>query len=314
VKQFVTPFTGAGSDFTRGFAIQGVNSDEASTTGNILAVSLSDFAINRYDMLNAGTAGATLTASVTIGDPYTFNDPARQPSVAIAANRRIVDSLDDRVGSAVYEANGRIYAVHTVTPIGGDETRVRWYVIDSASNTVLDSGEIGEAGYDYYQGSIAVNAAGQVVIGYNRSGLNPADGNISLLAQMFETKADGSLVEVGDALLLKVGLTDDYHNGSIFGQPAAGRQRWQDFSSVSLDPTDSSIFWVQGGFPREYNLPEFGHPGGTGGSRWGTWIAAIQFPGSMAVIPEPATWALMIAGFGAVGVAARRRRRREALA
>ena len=38
-----------------------------------------------------------------------------------------------------------------------------------------------------------------------------------------------------------------------------------------------------------------------------TWEKAAYFNGSGGVIPEPATWAMMIAGFGMVGAAARRR-------
>jgi hypothetical protein len=41
-------------------------------------------------------------------------------------------------------------------------------------------------------------------------------------------------------------------------------------------------------------------------NRWESGVLSIQW--STGVIPEPATWAMMIAGFGLVGVAARRRR------
>ncbi|QMW24731.1 PEPxxWA-CTERM sorting domain-containing protein [Sandaracinobacteroides saxicola] len=268
-----------------------------------MAVSINDFAVSRYDVLNAGTGADVRTAGVDVGSTYTFNSPGRQPA-AIAANQRIIDTLDDRIGSSVYEYDGKLYGVHTITPVGQDETRVRYYVIDQATNAVLDEGEIGEAGYDYYQGSLAVNRLGQVVIGYNRSGLNPTDGRITLLARVFHTQADGTLVQKGSEHVLKVSLTDDYHNGSIFGQPAAGRQRWQDYSSVSLDPLDPHGFWVQGGFAREYNLPQFGHPNGTGGSRWGTYIAGLSVGG----VPEPQTWAMFILGFGLIGASVRRRR------
>jgi hypothetical protein len=303
---FVTPFNSASTtnDFTRGFAIQGVNSREkGTTTGNIAAVSINAYAVTRYDVANAGTAGATRTAGLDVGSPYIDNMPARQPA-AIAANQRIVDTLGDRISSSVYENDGKIYAVHTITPTGTDETRVRFYVIDSATNVVLDEGEIGERGYDYYQGSIAVNALGQVVIGYNRSGLSPTDGRITLLARVFQTQADGSLLQKGAEQLLKESLVDDYHNGSIFGRAAVGRQRWQDYSSVSVDPLDPHGFWVEGGFAREYNLPQFGHPGGTGGSRWSTWISKL----SVGSVPEPQTWAMFIVGFGLVGGAMRRQR------
>jgi hypothetical protein len=42
---------------------------------------------------------------------------------------------------------------------------------------------------------------------------------------------------------------------------------------------------------------------GVGGLPAGLWVAATE-----GAIPEPATWAMMIAGFGLVGFAARRRR------
>jgi hypothetical protein len=43
-------------------------------------------------------------------------------------------------------------------------------------------------------------------------------------------------------------------------------------------------------------------------------VAALTPPGAVPVVPEPATWAMMIAGFGLAGAAARRRRPAHALA
>ena len=303
-KQFVTPYTGSGGDVDRGYALQGVNSSSAGSSGTVLAASLFEwdnvgFKVNGLNASSA--AGASLSTSVyTNMSPFVAAGPGRQPSAAIAANRRVIDTLDDRLSSSVYESNGRIYAVKTVDT-GSDYARIRYTVLDADTFAILSEGEIGQAGYDYYEGSIAVNADGRVVIGYNRSGLDEATGKISFMAQTFKTLSDGSLAAVSGELLLKESLTDDYHNGSLFGSPAAGRQRWGDYSQVSIDPNDPNTFWLIGEFAREYNLPEFGHPGGTGGSRWGTWIASVS------AVPEPSTWMMMIAGFAAVGCMARRR-------
>lgn len=315
MKQFVSPYP-AGSDF--GYAIQGVNSRSAGSTGKIVAASRDtlDNLAYKVNGLDPNSALGSTTGPVQYLGMAAFDSPyglgGRQPSVAIPANRRVIDTLDERISSSVYEANGRIYMVNTIEK--DDYARVRYTVIDANTFAILDQGNIGDGEYDYYQGSIAVNSFGQVAIGYNRSGLQTTDlngdglkdGNISFMGRTFETAADGKLVASSDELLLKVSLTDDYHNGSIYGQAAAGRQRWGDYSQVSIDPENEHNFYMIGQFAREYNLPEFGHPSGTGGSRWGTWIAMITTP-----VPEPGTWAMMVFGLGVVGALAARRQRKD---
>ena len=308
VKQFVTPYTGGpGDDLSRGFAIQGVNSSALGTTGKIITASLTVNALQRYDVLNAGTAGATLTASSgPLGAGYASNSLARQPYTTGTGTSRVIDPSDDRIGSSAYEVNGKIYSVHTITEAGSDRTSVRVDVMNSTTNAIIDEFDIGAPGYDYYQGSIAVNSLGQVVVGFDRSGTSVVDGKITVMARTFNTSGGGHLYQSGSDLVLRVSDTDSYHNGSLFGAPATGRQRWGDYSAVSLDPTDSSKFWVIGEFAREFNLPAFGHPGGTGGSRFGTFIAEIGL--SPVGVPEPSTWAMTILGLGLVGSAMRRRR------
>jgi len=316
MAQIVTPYTGGAGDQDRGFAQQGVNSSTAGSSGTVLAASLFNFdslGFRVNGLSAASAAGASATAVSFLGQAA-FASPgaARQPSVAIAANRRIIDALDERISSSVYEANGRIYMVNTVNPDGDglDEARVRYTVLDATTLTILSEGNIGQAGYDYYQGSIAVNSFGEVVIGYNRSGLDAATGKISFMGQSFSTGVSGNLIARSGELLLKESLVDDYHNGSVFGQVAAGRQRWGDYSQVSVDPTDPHQFYLIGEFAREYNNAAGGHPGGTGGSRWGTWIAVID--ASVGPVPEPSTYGMMFLGLGAIGLLANRRRRTAA--
>jgi hypothetical protein len=312
MKQFTTTLA---SGVDRGFAQQGVNSTTAGSSGNVVGASLYDFdevAFKVNGLTSSSATGSTLGAIDLIGESaFTTAGPGRQPSTGLAANQRIIATLDERISSSVYEAGGRIYMVHTVNSGFDtlDEARVRYVVMDAATFNILDEGDIGSAGYDYYQGSIAVNALGEVVIGYNRSGLSAADGKIRIYAKTFSTDATGKLVATSGDLLIKESLTDDYHNGGIFGQVNAGRQRWGDYSQVSIDPTDAHGFYLIGQFAREYNLDQFGHPGGTGGSRWGTYIARIS-TAVLAPVPEADTWAMMVAGFGIVGASMRRRRTR----
>ncbi len=313
MKQFITPYvSGSSTNADRGYAIQGVNSQSLSGTGKVVAASafVDDYiAYTVTGQTATSAAGATTGTVVTLGTAAgTAPGAARQPSVAIAANQRIVDASDGRVSSSAYEANGKIYMVATIqSSLSGnvDEARVRWTVLNSTTLAIIAEGDIGSAGYDYYQASIAVNDAGKVVIGYNRSGLDAATGKISFMAQVFDTAAGGELVSVGSEMLLKESLTDDYHNGSLFGAASAGRQRWGDYSQVSVDPDNAANFYLIGEFAREYNNAAGGHPGGTGGSRWGTWVAMIDT--SVAAVPEVSTWLMMALGISAVGFMSRRK-------
>lgn len=308
MQQIVTPYPGTYMD--RGFAPQGVNSSSASSTGRVFAASLFEYDSISYKIngLSSDSAtAATVSAPSYLGmAAFETAGDARQPSVDLPANRRVIAAGDERISSSVYEVGGRIYMVNTVNSglDSLDEARVRYTIVDANTNAIIDQGDIGTAGYDYYQGSIAVNSSGQVVIGFNRSGLSPTDGKISFMAHTFNTDASGHLVSTSDDILLKESLVDDYHNGSIFGQAAAGRQRWGDYSQVSVDPTDSSQFYLIGEFAREYNNTASGHPGGSGGSRWGTWIAMID----VSPVPEPSTWGMLFAGLGVVMVVSRRQR------
>ncbi len=316
IAQIFTPLSDVLNGADPGFAIQGVNQVGNADFGRILAVSIQKADLITYQVNNAGTSGATVTTAKYINTtPYDTNSPGRQPS---AGNPRVIDTLDDRVSSSVYERGGLIYAVHAVTPTGSDHTAIVWTVSNAATNALVQQGTIGGNGdgFDYYQGSIAVNAKGGVVIGYNRSGSSPVDGAISVFAQSFKSNAKGALVNTG-TVLLHVSNTNDYHNGSIDGSAAAGRQRWGDFSQVSVDPNAPNSFWVIGEFAREPNDGANGHPGGTGGTRWGTWISNVILPtagtGATAgvggalpsAVPEAEPWSMLLLGFGLVGVAAR---------
>jgi hypothetical protein len=314
----VTPYSPVTGGADRGFAIQGVNNlDLSDPDGHIIAASLFFNDNIRYDIVGAGNLSTASVTPVTYLGPqdYAANDAGRQPNAvpdicvtpggcSFPSNDRVIDTLDQRIGSSVYEVNGRIYSVYTATNLGGDTTYVRYLVVDAATNAILDQGQIGDGVHDYYEGSLAVNRFGQVVIAYNRSG-SGADGKIDVMARTFSTGANGKLTQRGDEMTLMESIVDDYHNGSLDGQIANGRQRWGDYSAVSLDPTDDRNFWIFGEYAREYNDEASGHPGGTGGSRWSTWVGSIN---SGTSVPEPGTWTMMIGGLALAGAALRRRR------
>lgn len=312
----MTTFTTGSSAADRGFSIQGATNwtGASATSANVFTVSRDQFDVLSYRLNGVNGAGATQSAVVDVNAAsYTFNNPGRQPDVLPGSttntSNRLVDTLDDRVSASVYEVNGRIYGIHTVTPAGASGTtaftELRYYVLDAASGTLISQGTIGGGSFDYYQGSLAVNSAGDVVIGYNRSGWQTADtngdgkadGRISFMARVMKDNGAGVLSQVGDDLLLRVSDTGDYRCGVITSVDTACRQRWGDYAAVTLDPTDPTSFWAIG----EY-ADEWASFGGNVRANWHTYIAQIS------VVPEPGTYGLMALGLAVLGVAARRRR------
>jgi hypothetical protein len=63
-------------------------------------------------------------------------------------------------------------------------------------------------------------------------------------------------------------------------------------------------FWAIGEYADNFNDAAGGHPGGSGGSRWGTWIAEINLAGQ---VPEPESLALVLAALMAMGITVRRK-------
>ena len=117
-KQFVTPYvSGSGGNQYRGFAIQGVNSSTAGTSGTVVAASLFNYDNVAYKVsgLTANSAAGASTGAVVFTGMAAFGTAgtARRPT-ANPGNARVVDAGDERMASSVCEANGRIYSVQTV--------------------------------------------------------------------------------------------------------------------------------------------------------------------------------------------------------
>ena len=164
---------------------------------------------------------------------------------------------------------------------------VDFEIIDAQTNAVKYAGllqtPVGD--YDYYYGSIAANANGDFVIGYDRSGdaATGASGDISSYAEVCHF--DGTTATCENPLLLSQGSVNNYH---LFG---GNGERWGDYSAASIDPNDPNSFWVFTSVAR-------------GSTNWGTQISQITL-GSTAT-PEPATYALGGAALVLLGAVRRR--------
>jgi PEP-CTERM motif len=304
----MTTFTSPNSGpLDNGFAIQGVNSSDLDGVGRIVADSRLADATVAYNINNPGTAGATQTVGTQIpGTAYAVAPLGRQPD-----GTRTVDTLSPRITGSVHEMNGKIYYAHTVAASVGLAAAVRVVVLDAVTKAVLSITNIEDPNFDFFQGSLAINSAGKLVVGYNRSGaqttdLNSdgkADGNISVMARVYNANANGTISQT-DEILIRVSDTGDYHCTTTTTTPC--RERWGDYAAVSLDPSNNDNFWVIG----EYAQVSAIIPGFTTTPRsiWGTYIGVIGTSNAVAAVPEPASWMMMLAGFGLVGGAIRRKR------
>ena len=207
------------------------------------------------------TFGTTITRSniftfgnsAFLGGPIDINVPfyqsansARQPGAPDVEN----DAA--RFGSNIVNVNGSLWAAHAVRGTNNNSA-IRWYEIDEATNTVIQTGLIQDPTLDFYYPSVAVNDQGTVVIGYSGSGPNQF---ISSMASYGVT--DTGVTTFAAPKVLAAGV-DNYN--LTFG---SGRNRWGDYSATMVDPTDPNKFWT---FQERV----------TAANTWGVQITEIDF-------------------------------------
>ena len=257
-----------------GFYLQGVNNASPSATGAVIADGVLSNGV-AFTVNNPGGV-ASLGAVVNLADQvFQQNGDARQPD-----GTRTLEAGTTSITSSVYQFNGKIYFTRTVTAPGSTFTETQVTVLDAATFAVVQQFDINGGGYDYFQSAIAVDQFGAVV----------------------SYTLDGNGLLVFDANhLIKLGDNPGFHE--LVG--ASRTTAWGDYVSATIDPSDPSKFWL---------ASEYATHDAQGGDAWGTWISEIGFAsattgeGLPGGVPEPASWLLIIGGFGLTGAALRRRR------
>ncbi len=181
----------------------------------------------RTNVTGAGAAGATFGATTSIAVPA-FNIPLDADQPGTKSN---LDAGDSRLSSAIFEVGDSLWCVYTVDLSG--RSAIRWHEIDETTNAVLQSGTISDPNLSFYYPSIAANQLGDVVIGFSGSS---ATQFVSAYAVAGQTT--GGTTTFGAPFLTAMG-TSDYER-----LDRNNRNRWGDYSSTSLDPTDPRVFWT----------------------------------------------------------------------
>ena len=176
-------------------------------------------------------------------------------------------SLDSLRGYAMYRLAYRNYgntaslAVnHNVDANSAGQAGVRWYQIDIDNNSnaisLAQQGTFApDDGIDRWMGSAALDAVGNLAIGYNATSdsLHPSVYYAGRLAG----DPDGELTQGETALVTGGG-----------SQGAVDRSRWADYSSLSVDPVDDCTFW----YTNEYYTAD-----NNGTLAWSTRIGSFKF-------------------------------------
>ena len=178
--------------------------------------------------------------------------------------------------------NGSIWSVQTiVNPGDAARSSVRWFQIRESDSVVLQSGTISDPTLSLFFPSIAVNNAGDVVIGFSGSSSATFASAYAVVG-----KTTAGTTTFNPIALLKAGV-DDYQQ-----LDGSARNRWGDYSVTVVDPVNDNVFWTI----QEYAAADrnFDGTGTLADNNWAVQITQIT-------IPEPATMLLTVSGFAVLG-------------
>jgi len=231
----------------------------------------------RFDLTGTSGAGAAISEGIGVEGTSASTPPlASQPDMT-----QSISTIDQRIASPAYAVDGTIYSVHNTAASGQAALAVD--IVDEATNQLVQEVILGDPNYDYFNGSIAANSLGDIVVGFTRSGTG-LDGNLSAYAMVGHTV--GGVTTFGDPLLLQAGQVNDYH---------AFNNRWGDWTTTVADPSNPYVFWTF----QQYALTA---------DSWATQVTQIT-------VPEPHSIVLAAAGIAALMATTwRRRRTRSSLA
>jgi hypothetical protein len=206
---------------------------------------------------------------IDLGDVTTEKLPETPlPDAPQSGTSQAIETNDGRVLHAVWR-NNSLWAVNTVNPPSGPDAgqaTAHWYQINTANwpiPTLTQQGNIGgeeiAAGTHTFFPAIAVDALGNVGVGFSASAPTIFPG--AYFTGRNWSDPPGSM---RPAKTLAAGV--DYYIRTFGGT----RNRWGDYSGMSVDPTDDRTFWVYNEYALTRGTPTDGEDG-----RWGTRFGSL---------------------------------------
>ena len=175
-----------------------------------------------------------------------------------------LETLSDRL---MYRLAYRNYGDHTVlttshsVQVNGTGAGVRWYEIHNPETTptVYQQGTFAPDSQYRFMGAVAMDRSQNLAVGFTRTGGSAGQYPSLVYAARVPGDPLGTL-ESEVTLLAGTG-----------SQSSGGADRWGDYSSLTVDPTDDCTFW----FTESYLKTT----GQNSGFNWSTAIGNFVFPG-----------------------------------
>jgi len=207
------------------------------------------------DFTNPANATFTGPKSITVA-AYTDACATTGACIPQPSGGELLDSLGDRLMYRLAYRNfgdhESMVVNHSVKGSGTTTSAVRWYEIRSPATTpiVFQSGTVGGT-LAFWMGSIGMDKNGDIALGFSGSS-STVDPSIAYVGRV-PSDALGKM-ESAKLVIKGTGVQKNSFN------------RWGDYSSMQIDPTDDCTFW----YAQEYYKT-------TGSFNFDTRLASFKF-------------------------------------
>ena len=218
---------------------------------------------------NCSTGTLNVTPALVSQAEYYYNFGVAVPQ---PGTTNLLDTVGDRLLQKVpYRRIGSaesLWVVHSVMDISGPSTvRPQWAQIDVSGGTISTTAVqqeiyVPDATLHRWMGSLSVDKDGNMALGYSTS--NGSLPNYPSIAYSGRLTSDplGTLPQSETQLVAGGGS----QTNNCGGAPC---DRWGDYSSMSVDPSDDCTFW--------YTTEYYDSPSNGSSGNWHTRIGAFRF-------------------------------------
>ena len=214
------------------------------TRPDVIHPSFQYSAAGEHYLLFANRSGGNFYSLYKIADPLTspvltgvnINVPfyGSTPNAnQLGGGTPLIEANGSHMKTSPVFRDGYLYATHSIrNSVYPNYASIKYVKIDVATNTVVESAELGADKYFYIYPAIAVDKDGNVGITCSRS------GDSEYIGSYFTTRRASDPAGLSSAGVLQPGL------GNYIITFGGTRNRWGDYLGAFLDPADEYSFWM----------------------------------------------------------------------